>query len=254
MRVTDAVLAVISAATFDGPLLKLPGQLPRAEYVAVAKVIEAAGGKWNRKAGAHVFEGDAAEAVEPVLLTGQVTSAKQEFGFFETPPALARKVAMLADLKDGMTMLEPSAGRGALVLAARAQANVKVDAIELYPGNAVVMKCIDLGGGRLFGEADFLATSVLDIGAYDRVLMNPPFAKRADIRHVTHALEFLKPGGRLVAFMSAGVEFREDRLAREFRDRVFWPNASIERLTEGSFKSSGTGVSALILTVTIPTT
>jgi hypothetical protein len=50
------------------------------------------------------------------------------------------------------------------------------------------------------------------------------------------------------------VEFRQDGLARKFRDLVFWPNASIERLPEGSFKSSGTGVNALILTVTLPTT
>ena len=30
-------------------------------------------------------------------------------------------------------------------------------------------------------------------------LLNPPFHLRADIRHVLHAMQFLKPGGKLAA-------------------------------------------------------
>ena len=54
--------------------------------------------------------------------------------------------------------------------------------------------------------SDFLQCSgdVEDLGLFDAVLMNPPFAQGADIEHITHALTMLKPGGRLVALCTNG--------------------------------------------------
>jgi predicted RNA methylase len=188
-------------------------------------------------------------AIDPILLTGIVTDAKREFGVFFTPPDLARRAAKLADLRAGMRVLEPSAGHGALVLAARAEADVQVDAIELYPGSAVVMKSIDLGGGRLWGEVDFLAASPGDIGRFDRVLMNPPFAKMADARHVLHAVNFLDEGGHLVAIMSAAVTFRETTDYQIVRSLASHNGGAIEALPPGSFKKSGTDVNAALVTI-----
>lgn len=88
MRVGADLIDILDRCAFDGPFLKLPEQLDRKVYLAVAKVIEAAGGKWSRKAAAHVFDGDAHAAIEPVILTGDVTHARDEFDFFPTPPAL----------------------------------------------------------------------------------------------------------------------------------------------------------------------
>jgi 16S rRNA G1207 methylase RsmC len=34
--------------------------------------------------------------------------------------------------------------------------------------------------------------------------MNPPFANGDDIKHITHALKMLNPGGRLVAICANG--------------------------------------------------
>jgi predicted RNA methylase len=209
MKVDERVLRVIDRATCRGDLLVLPEQLEREDYLAVDKVLKAAGGKWNRARAGHVFDGGAAEAIDPIILTGTVTDARREFGAFFTPPDLARRAAKLAGLRDGYRVLEPSAGHGALVLAARAEANVKVDAVELYPGSSVVLKSVDLGGGRLWGETDFLAMGPGDVGKFDAVLMNPPFAKMADAKHVLHAINFVSPGGRIVAIMSAAVTFRQ---------------------------------------------
>ena len=66
MKISQDVLQALDAADADGPLLHLRGQLDRKTYTAVAKVIEAAGGMWVRGRGAHVFDGDAAEAIEPI--------------------------------------------------------------------------------------------------------------------------------------------------------------------------------------------
>jgi hypothetical protein len=55
MRVNEQVLAVLSRCATNGNCLTLPEQLPRRDYVAINKVIEAAGGRWSRGARAHVF-------------------------------------------------------------------------------------------------------------------------------------------------------------------------------------------------------
>ena len=82
--------------------------------------------------------------------------------------------------------------------------------------------------------------------------MNPPFADQADIDHVTHALSFLKPGGKLVAIMSAGVTFREDRKASDFRALIWGMGGTMNELPEDSFKQSGTNVRTVLVEVRAP--
>jgi hypothetical protein len=53
MRVEDEVLAVLSRAETNGNALTLTGRLDRKMYERTNKVLEAAGGKWNRKAKAQ---------------------------------------------------------------------------------------------------------------------------------------------------------------------------------------------------------
>lgn len=59
MKVCDDVLAVLSRAETNGQALLLQGQLDRKMYERTNKILEAAGGKWNKKAKAHLFDGDA---------------------------------------------------------------------------------------------------------------------------------------------------------------------------------------------------
>jgi type I restriction-modification system DNA methylase subunit len=84
---------------------------------------------------------------------------------------------------------------------------------------------------------------------YDRVVMNPPFAKQADIKHVMHALKFLKPDGKLVSVMSASVDFRDNKLTKEFRDLIAERGGRIEALPDGAFKESGTMVRTVIVEI-----
>jgi predicted RNA methylase len=244
MRVSTEVLTILDRSTISGNALHLPNvRLDRKLYETVNKVLVAAGGKWNRKAQAHLFDGDAAAAIEPVILTGQVVDARQEYGYFPTPPPIVEQMILHAGVWTGAEVLEPSAGRGAIAgpLAAR---GAIVDCIELLPKNADVIT----GGGyaREVTVGDFL--TVDPSAAYDLVLMNPPFARQADITHVRHALRFLRPDdGLLVAIMSAGVQFREN--AQSFRDLVHDRRGDIEALPDDSFKESGTGVRTVLVTI-----
>jgi predicted RNA methylase len=187
-----------------------------------------------------------AERPEPIRVDART-------GYFPTPAAVVDQMISEAGLTPGMTVLEPSAGLGAIASVAAAA--------------GAVVDCVELNGqmaGRLRGEpfarmvvcTDFLEYGPRDNPAgaeyYDRVLMNPPFAGQADIAHVTHALGFVKPGGRLVAVMSAGAQSRENKTAEGFRKLVADCGGWIERLPDESFAVSGTSVSTVLAVIPAP--
>lgn len=242
MHVSTDVIDVLNRAETDGPRLTLTGTLTRQLYLDTAKALEAAGGKWSRRERAHLFDGEAADAIEPILLTGQIVSAKQLHGYFPTPPPIVQQLLELASIEPGMQVLEPSAGRGAIALAA-ANAGAAVDCVEIQEQHAEILRDAHHPNVTVL-VADFLSTNPQPV--YDRVVMNPPFARQADIAHVEHAWAALKPGGLLVAVMSAGITFRKTAAASGFRARVEALGGSLHEVPEGAFKESGTGVRTVI--------
>lgn len=245
MRVENDVLLVLTHAETDGNALRLVGQLDRRLYERTNKVLEAAGGKWNRKAKAHLYDGDAAEAMEQIILTGECEIGRKEnFGYFPTPLVLGLRVADMAGIEPGHAVLEPNIGQGHLAKAIhKTEPKAVITGYELLPENAAK-------SGEFFNvtEGDFLA--VAPEAKYDRVVMNPPFVKQADIHHVNHALKFLKAGGLLVSIMSASITFRDNALTKAFRDLVAQRGGTIKPNDPGAFKESGTMVSTV--TVAIP--
>ncbi len=248
MRVDNEVLNVLSAAECHGKNLVLTGQLDRNLYTRTNKVLEAAGGKWNRKEKAHIFDIDASERIEQIILTGYVVVPKDDFEFFPTPPDVVRHVIHLADIRNGMMVLEPSAGQGAIAKAAHdAAVDVMIDMYELMPANNDALRALNLRFSGIGEPVDFLTVEPAPI--YDRVVMNPPFGRQADIKHVSHALKFLKPDGLLVSVMSASVTFRSNKLTTDFRKLIEERGGDIEALPDGAFKSSGTMVNTVIVVI-----
>lgn len=250
MKIPAEVMAALKTATTDGPHLVLIG--PRMDpklYQRVNEVLEAVGGRWTTQVGAHVFPGDAAEAIAPALAAGQVVTLReklQDAQYFPTPAPVVQRLVELAGLKPDMEVLEPSAGSGAIVSAA-AKAGAVVDCIERDPGYAGALA--DTGAARTVRVADFLG--VPPEQRYDRIVMNPPFTKGADMAHVTHALRFLKPDGLLVSVMFWTVTY-QTRATAKFRTLVEQRGGTVEALPEGTFAESGTKVDTVI--VTIPAT
>jgi hypothetical protein len=245
MRVTDDVMLILANCRTEADKLYLPEQLERKTYEKVNKVLEAAGWKWSRKDKAHLSDGGAADALDQIVLTGEV-ARPQDFGFFETPEVVAGLLVDEADVKPGHKILEPSAGRGALVRRVADLAEV-VDCYEVQAKHCAYLRAVFAGLPVVTEEADFLA--VTPIPLYDRVIMNPPFAKRQDVAHVLHALKFLKRGGVLAAVMSAGARFRQDRIAQEFRAVVDSGGGYIEDLPDGAFRESGTNVRTVLAVI-----
>lgn len=241
-RIDDATLDVLADCRIEGTTLYLPGrQLDRSLYVSVNKVLESLGGKWDRKAKGHIFSDDPSDALDAVVLTGSYDKP-DDLGWFETPEHIARMVIDAAQIEPGMSVLEPSAGLGALARPAR-DAGGHVVCQEIHAGRA--NKLIEQGFPTT--PDDFLTSQYPVL--FDRIAMNPPFARQQDIDHVAHALRHLKPNGRLVSIMSASVLFRSNRKTVEFREIVERYGGVFAELPDGSFRSSGTDVRTVMLTI-----
>ncbi len=153
---------------------------------------------------------------------------------FPTSKTIAARMIGLAKIKSGDRVLEPSAGGGAL-----ASAVVRCDAacVELTLVELDLRMCDHLAQHYSnVKRGNFLEFVTSDLGGpFDVVIMNPPFAKGADIAHIHAAIRMLKPGGRVVAICADG-----PRQNAELK-----PLASHwEKLPDGSF--TGTNVSAAL--------
>lgn len=167
-------------------------------------------------------------------------------GFFATPQPVIDEVMAELDLDEGMSVLEPEAGNGDMADAAR-EAGGKVDVIEISGQLQEVLKAKE----HNLVDTDFMSYTGKK---YDRILMNPPFEKQADIDHVLHAYELLKPGGRLVAVMSESTFFRDNKKSVDFRSQVD-EFGHIVDLPEGAFKKGKfrtTGVKSRIVVMDKP--
>lgn len=253
ITITEDVLRVLSEGDVVGNVFIINRQLERPHYVAVNDILTRMGGKWDRKTKGHVFPqrpiGELDDQIRAILDTGTIED-NSHLGFFETPVALARTLVEMADVRDGHSCLEPSAGKGRIANELGAIVGwEQLSLCEIDPERAAILDGMSKARGG-FGclEADFLA---VPHEGYDRVVMNPPFARNQDIAHVNHAWAALKSGGVLVSVMAGGVLFREDRRAREFRAFVE-TYGEMERLPEGSFRESGTGVHTVVVRLTKP--
>lgn len=248
LKFDDDVLEVLSAMDWqdEGRLGVITGgQLERGLYMRVNKALESMGGKWNRKSGGHTFPTDPRPQVEGLVETGALTVERD--GFFETPRAVVERMLELAPPNIGIwdLILEPEAGMGAIVkvILERVVRPLNIWCVEKNRDRASALK--DLVGDVFC--CDFLIWNTEK--RFQRIYMNPPFEELQDVDHVRHAYDLLTDDGALVAVMSESPFFRSDRKAEEFRLWLESVGGYSEKLPEGSFKESGTGVNARLVVI-----
>lgn len=250
----ERVRDILSTARIDGAAVSIDTPLDRAEYVAVNKVLEAVGGKWNRKAKAHLFPTDPAAALGEFLTGGSAPKhARTAEGYVATPTELAAKIVSehtrIAGLAAGSAVLEPSAGDGAFVRAiAAANPSVRVTAVE--PSAERLGSFPDVGNvDRCAQTFETFAEQNPD-ARFDAVVMNPPFAVPGQptiwIDHVRLAFDLLSHGARLTAIVPAGALFRADRRHTAMRELID-AHGGVRELPDAAFRSSGTDVRTAIL-------
>ncbi|WP_027184822.1 PLxRFG domain-containing protein [Desulfovibrio inopinatus] len=184
---------------------------------------------------------------DPIKEAERALVGRKIDGYFPTPSHIAEDMVDRLDVQPGMTVLEPSAGKGNLLDAlAQSHPDVEVEAIEPVQDLRTILE----SKGHKVAGRDFMEHE----GQYDRILMNPPFENGQDMDHVRRAYDQLKPGGKLVAIMSEGTFFRTDKKSNGFREWLDAVDGVSEKLPEGSFKSSErpTGVATRLVEIEKP--
>lgn len=181
---------------------------------------------------------------------GAAPRAVSAYQLFQTPATLAARMVELAEPAPGLSWLEPSAGLGRILRPILTTAPAEVHAVEIDTELS----------GELFREfptvtlsqRDFLELPPAREGNaglivkhtprpfYSRIVMNPPFHMRSDVRHVLHALKFLTSPGVLVGICLAG-RHREEAL-RPLADH--W-----EPIPAGAFRAEGTNVETVLFRI-----
>lgn len=170
------------------------------------------------------------------------------FDFFPTDnETLADQVIDEAGIQPGMKVLEPNAGMGHLA------DKIKDTGADLDVGEfAYTMSELLKAKGHNVVSGDFLEYNPGEI--YDRIVMNPPFSNDSDVKHVTHALNMLKPGGRLVAITSSMAGDRSNSTNKNFREYLDAVGAVERPNPDNSFKDSlnPTGVNTKTIIIDKP--
>lgn len=219
---------------------------PLPNYADVRKALINAGGKYKNNT--FLFP-NAAQPYMDKLLVGQSVNIKKEFQFFATSPELADELVRLAEFEKTHTVLEPSAGDGAIVNAIyRYDKNMIVHCWELMDANREIIKT--LPNAYLCGE-DFLEAGTSPL-FFDRIIANPPFTKNQDIDHIYKMFELLKPGGRIVTITSTHWIHASGKKEMAFNQWLKTHNAEIINMPAGAFKKSGTNVATTILIINRP--
>lgn len=165
--------------------------------------------------------------------------------YFPTPEPLGYKMMEWANMGEGDTALEPSAGHGAI--ARYAPKGNQMVAIE--PSQSLFTKLqLKAGGlGRKFQNTIFENYDISN--KHDVVVMNPPFgtAGATAIAHLGKAFKHLEEGGRVVALIPRGsTDKKFEKWIKGEKTAVM--RAEVE-LPDIVFKQAGTNVVCRVVVV-----
>jgi len=236
-EITD-VNHALSRMPSKGARLELPQDVRFSKkcYDELKDLMIRAGGKYSKNG--FAFKGKDAQDIKSRLMAGEVIDDKKKFQQFYTPPEVVKIVRDLAGPITDAVVLEPSAGRGALV---EGIPKSQVRCCELDPENREYL----LNEGYTLVGDDFME---FDPGyMFDVILANPPFTNNQDIRHVQHMYDLLADGGVLVSVMSIGWKTGNNKLQKEFRNWLQEKEATVIEIDQGAFRSSGTSIATCLV-------
>ena len=159
------------------------------------------------------------------------TEVSKDLQFYPTPRAAIDHILARVHLPPNARILEPSCGDGAL-LDAMNNGDRELFGIEYDATRAQQAR----GKGHKVLTANFLEVEPQPV--YDRVVMNPPFSGTHYVKHVNHAMKFLKPDGVLITILPASAWYEHKLLTGRWED-----------LPMGSFRESGTNINTGFLMI-----
>lgn len=251
---------IIWVVNVDPPMLNR-------DYNKIKFCMERIGGHWRERVKGFTFTYDPSEELIENSMWNPVEHTERkkwvlDRQFYPTPAEVAERVIELADIKPGMEVLEPSAGRGNLADKIGLPHN-EITAVEIDEDNFRVLK--EKGYAAIHSSFEDAAHYFRIGGTYfDRIVMNPPFSGNLDTKYVSGDLEhadqiglahimlaydLLKPGGILVAIASENDLYYQTPSSEYFRKFLQETNAQVESVPLRAFSNSGTSVDTVIIKV-----
>jgi L-rhamnose mutarotase/phospholipid N-methyltransferase len=146
----------------------------------------------------------------------------------------------------GLTIMEPSAGEGAIVRLVQ-----QMDPSRLYAFEYEYQRYRELervsDSSTMLERGDFL--QVEPFPAMDAIVMNPPFSHGRYMWHIHHAAKFLRKGGILVSVVPASLTGISKKLTHSFWSWLEQQQYRLVPLPVRAFAPSGTGVRTQLLVI-----
>lgn len=193
------------------------------------------------------YYGDVLPDVEPDKTakpkTGQ-TAVSKDLQYYPSPAAVVDQILSDISLHGVDKILEPSCGCGRILDGlSRAIISYRKN-LYVRPGDkrppAPRIAAVEYDSSRAkMAQAKGYAVrcgNFLEVHtdpSYDLIAMNPPFYGKHYLKHIEHALKFLKPGGTLVSILPATAHYDHKQLPEGY---------SWRDLPVGSFAESGVRV------------
>ena len=139
----------------------------------------------------------------------------------------------MVDIKPADTVLEPSAGRGAILQYIVKQTN-NYKAVEKDQENSKYL----ISKGYKVSNTSFeqFHSRVERTRQYDKIVMNPPFSNKRDIIHTLLAYNLLKPNGTLVGLLVENSLYYKRPITDMFNGFIHRINAEVIEIPHGTFK------------------
>lgn len=192
-------------------------------------IIESIGGRLTPE-NAAVFSYDASDVFTRLVTTGKLPE-RTTYQFYPTPLSIAEMVIKAAEITDGQTVLEPSAGQGGLAdVIYQNHPNAKLLCVEISDLNAAVL----VAKKHQTIIDDFLEYAKKTTDSFDRVIMNPPYSMGRYKAHLAAAANLIKPNGIMVAVLPASCMYMPAPAGFSALERVgthtphSYPNTAIQ--------------------------
>lgn len=255
IQITDRDKKILNQAKFD-TMLRLPSMTDDEYYHNIKYLVEYIGGHWRERFKGYNFDEPGnivLSKLKQLMDIGyiEITTDKAfqiKNNFYPTPDWLAAKMVEIADIKRGERVLEPSAGRGAL-LKYMSHKTYAYYAVEYNRDN---VQCLRHLGYRVNAGSfeNYYKNKINSHGEkFNKIVMNPPFFNEMDLRHTIMAYNLLKPGGKLISLVAENSLYYQRPVTTNFNAIMSVLSARIIDIPHGSFKQSGTNVDVSMIII-----
>ena len=169
--------------------------------------------------------------------------------FYPTPENLVFQMLQKVDKKRGMSILEPSAGKGNIVDKMLQFLSLKNSSIDCIEKDSELQNFLKGKGYRLVFD-DFLQYQTRK--KYDLIVMNPPFSNGE--KHLLKAIELMEYGGQIVCLLNAETLRNICNVYRQdLKNKLEELNAEIEFIENAFLEAERkTAVEVALITINIP--